>query len=88
MHNFYRVAEDPTILEKYYYQFFTELKNRQIKVIVELYHSDMPKVFPNGWLDPNIKNAFIKYAVQCFNILDEVVDVWVPTGNAHQEVRP
>ena len=80
------MAGDATVLESYYKAFFTELKNRNIEVIAELYHFDMPEIFPTGWLDPAIKDAFVAYAEQCFNELDDVVDVWVPIGNAQQEV--
>ena len=81
------MAGDATVLDTYYKAFFTELKARNIEVIAELYHFDMPELFPSGWLDPTIKDQFVAYAEQCFAALDDVVDVWVPIGNAQQEVR-
>jgi beta-glucosidase len=64
---------------EFYKNLLTELKQKDIKTSVTLYHWDLPKWQQDlgGWEDRDSIDRFLEYAEKCFTELDSLVDMWI-----------
>ncbi|QBQ07770.1 6-phospho-beta-glucosidase [Spiroplasma gladiatoris] len=62
----------------FYKKYFTYLKEKNIKVIVNLYHFDLPMPLQDqgGWENKDTIEEFRKYAKACFLEFGDLVDYW------------
>ena len=72
----------------YYNNLFKELQSKNIAIIADLYHYDMPVIWQNlgGWTNATIIDAFEGYARNCFDLFGEYVSVWMPLAAPLREV--
>lgn len=63
---------------KFYRNYFSKLKSKRIKTIVNLYHFDMPIYFQNigGFENKKVIDKFVEYAKICFEKFSDLVDYW------------
>ncbi|ATZ16054.1 6-phospho-beta-glucosidase [Entomoplasma freundtii] len=63
----------------FYRSYFEKLKTSHIKVVVNLFHFDMPIAFQNigGFENPKVIDHFVAYAKICFQEFGDVVDYWI-----------
>lgn len=64
---------------EFYKKLLTELKQKDIKTSVTLYHWDMPQWLQDmgGWEVRESVQLFLDYAEKCFTELDSLVDMWI-----------
>src|SRR5690625_461440 len=64
---------------EFYRDVFKRVKEKGIKVMVNLYHFDMPMELQKigGWESKETVEAFENYARTAFELFDEYVDAWV-----------
>ncbi len=64
---------------EFYKSLISELKKRNIKPVVTLYHWDLPMWAYNmgGWLNRNSINWFKEYVVKVFEELNDSVKLWI-----------
>ncbi len=77
--NFYTQEVDDDAVE-FYTNYFKELKENGIEIIMNLYHFDMPMELQrkyNGFESKEVAILFSKYAKVCFDLFSEYVDYWV-----------
>ena len=63
----------------YYVRLSKELHSKGMKVVVTLYHWDLPQVLEDkgGWANRETAYAFASYAKTCFEELGPYVDQWI-----------
>lgn len=63
----------------FYRAVFTGIRERGIKLLVNLYHFDLPYVLQEkgGWESKEIVWAYEAYARQCFSLFGDLVDHWI-----------
>lgn len=63
----------------FYQDVFKRIKTQGIKLMVNLYHFDMPLTLQEmeGWESLEVVRAYENYARTCFELFDEYVDVWM-----------
>lgn len=63
----------------FYRNYFANLKANNIKIIVNLFHFDMPIDFQNigGFENSKVINHFVEYAKICFLEFGDLVDEWI-----------
>lgn len=64
---------------EFYKRLLTELKAKNIKTAVTLYHWDLPQWAEDkgGWKNREICDWYVEYAKKCFEELDDLVDMWI-----------
>lgn len=62
----------------FYRDYFTRIREQGIKVMVNLYHFDLPAVYMamGGWENPQVITDYIHYAKTCFEQFGDCVDYW------------
>ncbi|AVN58928.1 glycoside hydrolase family 1 protein [Mesoplasma florum] len=63
---------------EFYRDYFSELKKADIKVVLNLFHFDIPYFWhqKGGWENKIFTDAFAKYAEICFNTFGDLIDSW------------
>jgi len=63
----------------FYRDVFKRISEKGIKLMVNLYHFDMPMELQKigGWENKEVVYAYENYARTCFELLDEYVDTWI-----------
>lgn len=63
---------------KFYRDYFLRVKNNGIRLIVNIFHFDIPIIWheKGGWENKEFTNAFAKYAQICFEQFGDIVDEW------------
>ncbi|AVN63681.1 6-phospho-beta-glucosidase [Mesoplasma florum] len=63
---------------QFYRNYFKELKNKNIKLIVNLFHFDMPIKFEKkgGFTNNFVIDKYVSYAKKCFELFGDLVDLW------------
>lgn len=63
---------------KFYRDYFSKLKSKNIITIVNLFHFDMPKIFQDigGFENEYVIEKYKEYAELCFEIFGDIVDYW------------
>ncbi|AHI53528.1 6-phospho-beta-glucosidase [Spiroplasma sabaudiense Ar-1343] len=63
---------------KYYRDYFSRLKKANIKLMVNLYHFDMPWELQEvgGFANKHVVDLFALYAKRCFESFGDLVDMW------------
>lgn len=64
---------------EFYKNLLTELKQKNIKTAVTLYHWDLPQWLQDmgGWEIRQSTDLFLEYVQKCFEELDELTDMWI-----------
>ncbi|AVP49786.1 MAG: 6-phospho-beta-glucosidase [Williamsoniiplasma luminosum] len=62
----------------FYRDYFSSFKKANIKLVVNLFHFDMPIKFENigGFANFDVVDAFVNYAETCFKLFGDLVDYW------------
>ncbi|AAT75365.1 beta-glucosidase [Mesoplasma florum L1] len=67
---------------KFYRDVFEECKKNNMEIMVTMSHFDYPfelmKSNPKGWLDPKVKELFLKYAKTILDEYADIVKYWLP----------
>lgn len=63
----------------FYRSVFQGIKDRQIELLVNLYHFDLPMVLEErgGWVNRETVLAYERYARRCFELFGDLVDRWI-----------
>lgn len=63
---------------KFYRDYFSKLRKKNINLIVNLYHFDMPIKLQNigGFENPKVIDMYVMYAKKCFELFGDIVDYW------------
>ncbi len=70
------VCEDA---KQFYRNYFSAIKDAGIHLVMNLYHFDMPEELElkyGGFLSKEVVEMYVKYAKACFDLFDDLVDMW------------
>jgi len=76
-----RVQDHATL--KRYREIILMAKERNMKVMLTLFHHAMPAWSPGGWLDETTSEFFLNFAMDIAIELNDVVDYWVTFNEPH-----
>lgn len=80
-----RGTPEPRAIE-HYRAVLTMLRDEGIEAHVTLFHFDLPAYLERdlgGWLNEEIVNEFVRYAVVCFRSFGDLVKRWITINEAH-----
>lgn len=73
------IGEVNSVAVDFYRRVFQLIKDKGIRLMVNLYHFDLPYALQEqgGWENRAVVDAYHEYATHCFEIFGDIVDDWI-----------